>query len=67
MLDLLDAPQVDNDADDQLPLAYDPAAIAAYWGRRPVAVATRILQLISAHAFLLARGRGDGLKSMMLD
>lgn len=30
---------------DALPLEYDPARIEEYWGRRPVAVATRILQV----------------------
>lgn len=38
---------VELDASDgeQLPLAYDPDAIEEYWGRRPVAVTTRILQV----------------------
>ena len=31
---------------DSLPLEYAPARIADYWGRRPVAVTTRILQLL---------------------
>lgn len=30
-----------------MPLAYDPASISAYWGKRPRAVATRIVQLLS--------------------
>ena len=30
-----------------LPLEYDPDLIAEYWGRRPVAVFTRIVQLLS--------------------
>lgn len=35
------------DADgDALPLVYDPDQIAAYWERRPTAVATRITQLL---------------------
>lgn len=34
------------DAEDALPLAYDPAAIAGYWDGRPVAVAQRIVQLL---------------------
>jgi len=29
-----------------LPLDYDPDIIADYWGRRPVATATRVLQLL---------------------
>ncbi|EIE20315.1 ABC1-domain-containing protein [Coccomyxa subellipsoidea C-169] len=36
-----------DDADDCLPLVYDPAKIAEFWARRPVAVATRIVQLLS--------------------
>lgn len=31
---------------DALPLEYDPDRIAEYWGRRPVAVTTRITQLM---------------------
>ena len=30
-----------------MPLAYDPDSISAYWGKRPQAVATRIVQLLS--------------------
>lgn len=43
---------MDVSADDaeQLPLVYDPATIAAYWGRRPTSVIKRILQLLGAHA-----------------
>jgi predicted unusual protein kinase regulating ubiquinone biosynthesis (AarF/ABC1/UbiB family) len=33
------------DADLQLPLTYDPAAISDYWGVRPVSVISRVLQL----------------------
>lgn len=32
---------------EALPLVYDPDIISAYWGRRPRAVATRIVQLLS--------------------
>ena len=49
---------------DALPLAYDPEQIALFWSRRPVAVFTRIVQLLSiAGGFLsgflwdLANGR----------
>ena len=38
--------QVDTDDDEGLPLVYDPEKIADYWGRRPVAVVSRILQLL---------------------
>jgi len=34
-----------HEGDEALPLTYDPDAIAAYWERRPVSIATRILQL----------------------
>ncbi|KAJ9701016.1 hypothetical protein PVL29_006386 [Vitis rotundifolia] len=36
-----------DESSEFLPLVYDPASIAAYWGRRPRAVATRIIQLLS--------------------
>ena len=32
---------------DTLPLVYDPDQIALFWSRRPVAVLTRIVQLLS--------------------
>ena len=37
--------EVAHDDADQLPLAYDPERIADFWGRRPVAVIRRALQL----------------------
>ena len=37
--------EVAHDDADQLPLAYDPVQIADFWGRRPVAVIRRALQL----------------------
>ena len=37
---------VGDDEDDRLPLVYDPVRIADFWSTRPVAVATRILQLL---------------------
>jgi len=36
----------DGDATDSLPQEYDPEIIAAYWGRRPGAITTRIFQLM---------------------
>ncbi|XP_022138474.1 uncharacterized protein LOC111009639 [Momordica charantia] len=36
-----------DESSEFLPLAYDPASISAYWGKRPRAVATRIVQLLS--------------------
>lgn len=38
--------EVGNDEDD-LPLVYEPDKIAQFWARRPVAVATRVAQLLS--------------------
>lgn len=35
-----------DDEGEGLPLVYDPDLIEDYWGRRPVAVVTRILQLL---------------------
>jgi aarF domain-containing kinase len=32
---------------EDLPLVYDPETITEYWGRRPVAVTSRIIQLLS--------------------
>lgn len=32
---------------ETLPLVYDPDIIASYWRKRPRAVATRIVQLLS--------------------
>lgn len=34
---------------------YDPASISAYWGKRPRAVATRIVQLLSVAGGFLSR------------
>lgn len=36
----------DDDDDEELPLTYNPEAIAAYWDRRPVSIITRMLQLL---------------------
>lgn len=36
----------DDGEEESLPLEYDPELIADYWERRPVAVITRILQLL---------------------
>ena len=37
---------VDEEEGEALPLEYDPVLIEEYWGRRPVAVATRVMQLL---------------------
>lgn len=39
--------EVKNEGDEQLPQVYEPEAIADYWSRRPVSVATRSAQLLS--------------------
>lgn len=39
--------EVDGGKGDVLPQVYDPKTIAAYWGKRPGAVFTRIVQLLS--------------------
>ncbi|KAG2265993.1 hypothetical protein Bca52824_073072 [Brassica carinata] len=42
-----------------LPLVYDPATISAYWGKRPRAVASRVIQLLSVAGGFLSRLAGD--------
>lgn len=37
---------VDSDAEDSLPLTYEPDLIAEYWSRRPVSVVRRMIQLL---------------------
>ncbi|CAK9155900.1 unnamed protein product [Ilex paraguariensis] len=44
-----------DESSDFLPLVYDPATISAYWGKRPRAVATRIVQLLSVAGGFLSR------------
>ncbi|KAL6582025.1 hypothetical protein OROMI_006039 [Orobanche minor] len=44
-----------DESSEFLPLVYDPDSIAAYWGKRPRAVATRILQLLSVSGGFLSR------------
>lgn len=51
--------RVEPDAESGLPENYDPDLIAKFWGQRPVAVTTRILQLLSKS--LGAGGRAAGL------
>lgn len=47
--------EVDTDSEDQLPLEYDPELIAAYWSRRPGAVARRVIQLLGVSgSFILS-------------
>ncbi|KAF5464954.1 hypothetical protein F2P56_014991 [Juglans regia] len=44
-----------DESSEFLPLVYDPASISAYWGKRPRAVATRIVQLMSVTGGFLSR------------
>lgn len=43
------------DGEDGLPQVYDPELIAAYWGKRPGSVATRIAQLLGVAGGFLSR------------
>ncbi|XP_078427712.1 protein kinase superfamily protein [Wolffia australiana] len=47
---------------ETLPLVYDPDIISAYWGKRPRAVATRIVQLMSVAGGFLSRLGSDFLQ-----
>nr|XP_016503324.1 PREDICTED: uncharacterized protein sll0005 [Nicotiana tabacum] len=44
-----------DESSEFLPLVYDPKSISAYWGKRPRAVATRIVQLTSVAGGFLSR------------
>ncbi|XP_030923866.1 uncharacterized protein LOC115950767 [Quercus lobata] len=44
-----------DESSEFLPLVYDPVSISAYWGKRPRAVATRIVQLLSVAGGFLSR------------
>ena len=46
-LDMHEQVVAGDDDGDVLPLVYDPVKIAEFWSRRPVAVTTRIVQLLS--------------------
>ncbi|KAL6749542.1 ABC1 family-domain-containing protein [Haematococcus lacustris] len=50
---------------ESLPLVYDPDAIALYWGRRPVSVITRLLQLFSIAGGFLGKLAWDGLRGRL--
>jgi len=53
--------QLAADDDEQLPLEYEPAAIEAYWARRPVSVVSRILQLLSISGTFLTKLAADAV------
>ncbi|KAL2897512.1 hypothetical protein RDABS01_039295 [Bienertia sinuspersici] len=44
-----------DESSEFLPLVYDPATISSYWGKRPRAVATRAIQLLSVAGGFLSR------------
>lgn len=44
-----------NESSEFLPLVYNPGTISAYWGKRPRAVASRIIQLTSVAGGFLSR------------
>ncbi|KAL5702511.1 hypothetical protein ACHQM5_027723 [Ranunculus cassubicifolius] len=51
-----------DESSEGLPLVYDPEIIAKYWGNRPRAVATRIVQLTSVAGGFLSRLAWDVIK-----
>ncbi|EPS72803.1 hypothetical protein M569_01954, partial [Genlisea aurea] len=52
-----------DESSEFLPLVYDPDSIAAYWRKRPRAVATRIVQLLSVAGGFLSRLSWDLINS----
>ncbi|KAK6161805.1 hypothetical protein DH2020_005186 [Rehmannia glutinosa] len=52
-----------DESSEFLPLVYDPDTIAAYWGKRPRAVASRIVQLMSVAGGFLSRLAWDLIKN----
>ncbi|MED6163823.1 hypothetical protein PIB30_083750 [Stylosanthes scabra] len=51
-----------DESSEFLPLVYEPTSISAYWGKRPRAVATRIVQLLSVAGGFLSRIAWDVIK-----
>jgi aarF domain-containing kinase len=51
-----------DESSEFLPLVYEPDSISAYWGKRPRAVATRIVQLMSVAGGFLSRLAWDVIK-----
>eukprot|EP01023_Acetabularia_acetabulum_P028063 TRINITY_DN26537_c0_g1_i1.p1 TRINITY_DN26537_c0_g1~~TRINITY_DN26537_c0_g1_i1.p1 ORF type:complete len:789 (-),score=150.48 TRINITY_DN26537_c0_g1_i1:420-2786(-) len=47
--------EVEDDPESALPLTYDPLTISDYWGRRPVSVVKRILQLLGISGGFLSK------------
>ncbi|XP_061991367.1 uncharacterized protein LOC133709591 [Rosa rugosa] len=48
-----------DESSEFLPVVYDPASISSYWGKRPRAVVTRVIQLLSVTGGFLSRLAGD--------
>lgn len=47
--------EVDSSDSDQLPQVYAPESIEAYWGRRPVSLVRRVLQLLGISGSFLGK------------
>eukprot|EP01025_Chloroclados_australasicus_P040545 TRINITY_DN423_c0_g2_i11.p2 TRINITY_DN423_c0_g2~~TRINITY_DN423_c0_g2_i11.p2 ORF type:complete len:776 (+),score=103.02 TRINITY_DN423_c0_g2_i11:149-2329(+) len=47
--------EVEEDAGNVLPLTYSPESIGAYWGKRPVTVVKRVLQLLGISGGFLSK------------
>ncbi|KAI5072142.1 hypothetical protein GOP47_0012248 [Adiantum capillus-veneris] len=56
---------VDGDKGDTLPLVYNPETIAAYWRKRPAAVITRVVQLLSVSGGFLSGIASDILSNKL--
>lgn len=54
-------------AGDELPLSYDPAAIARFWSKRPKAVVQRILQLLGISGGFLGRLAWDAYRGQLAE
>lgn len=50
-----------NEDGEGLPLEYDPEVIADFWGRRPVAVFSRIVQLLSTSAMCFTFSKSSAM------
>lgn len=57
--------QMDSNDVEELPLVYDPELIKAYWGKRPAAVAQRIVQLLGVSGGFLSGVLADFLSNKL--
>eukprot|EP00252_Welwitschia_mirabilis_P024546 TRINITY_DN7324_c0_g1_i1.p1 TRINITY_DN7324_c0_g1~~TRINITY_DN7324_c0_g1_i1.p1 ORF type:complete len:797 (+),score=157.28 TRINITY_DN7324_c0_g1_i1:88-2478(+) len=62
-LRLVEVSQLEDE--ETLPLVYDPAVISAYWGKRPQAVLTRIIQLLSVAGSFISHLAWDILNNKL--